>query len=166
MAKIQCKMCGGTLELQEGVLSGTCNYCGNVVTFPKISDEQYENLYNRAEHFRRINEYDKAVAAYEKIVEINSDDAEAYWGLVLSRYGIEYVEDPTSHERIPTCHRVQYDSILADADYLAAVGKNKALIVMGHCRSEYAGMLEVAERLSHDYPNLEVFHLESGDGYK
>lgn len=49
---------------------------------------------------------------------------------------------------------------------LAAVGKNKALIVMGHCRSEYAGMLEVAERLSHDYPNLEVFHLESGDSYK
>ena len=121
MAKIQCKMCGGTLDLQEGVLSGTCNYCGNVVTFPKISDEQYENLYNRAEHFRRINEYDKAVATYEKIVEINSDDAEAYWGLVLSRYGIEYVEDPVSHERIPTCHRVQYDSILADADYLAAL---------------------------------------------
>ena len=114
-------MCGGTLELQEGVSSGTCSYCGNVVTFPKISDEQYENLYNRAEHFRRINEYDKAVAAYEKVIEANSEDSEAYWGLVLSRYGIEYVEDPVSHERIPTCHRVQYDSILADADYLAAL---------------------------------------------
>jgi tetratricopeptide (TPR) repeat protein len=31
------------------------------------------------------------------------------------------VEDPISHERVPTCHRVQNESILADADYLAAL---------------------------------------------
>ncbi len=121
MAKIQCKMCGGELDLPQGVSSGECNYCGNMVTFPKISDEQSEILYNRAEQYRRMREYDKAVATYEKIVEINSDDAEAYWGLVLSRYGIEYVEDPVSHERIPTCNRVQYESILADVDYLTAL---------------------------------------------
>ena len=37
------------------------------------------------------------------------------------KYGIEYVEDPVSHERIPTCHRVQFESILADPDYLSAL---------------------------------------------
>ena len=97
MAKIQCKMCGGELTLPEGVLSGTCEYCGSLVTFPKISSEQQENLYQRAEHFRQINEYDKAVAAYEKLIDADPDDAEAYWGLVLCRYGIEYVEDPATH---------------------------------------------------------------------
>ena len=40
---------------------------------------------------------------------------------MLSRYGIEYVEDPVTHERIPTCHRVQISSILSDGDYLAAL---------------------------------------------
>ena len=123
MAKIQCKMCGGELQLPEGMYSGSCPYCGTLTTFPKVSSEELENLYNRAEHFRRINEYDKAVSAYEKIVEINPDDAEAYWGLVISKFGIEYVEDPVSHERIPTCHRVHYESILADADYLNALEK-------------------------------------------
>jgi len=123
MAKIQCKMCGGTIELPEGMYSGECPYCGTLTTFPKVSSEELENLYNRAEHFRRINEYDKAVSAYEKIVEVNPDDAEAYWGLVISKFGIEYVEDPVSHERIPTCHRVHYESILADADYLNALEK-------------------------------------------
>ena len=54
MAKIQCKMCGGELELPENVQSGTCNYCGTLITFPKVSDEHLENLYNRAEHCRRI----------------------------------------------------------------------------------------------------------------
>ena len=121
MAKIQCKMCGGLNDLPDGVTSGECQYCGSLTTFPKIADEQTENLYRRAEHFRRRNDFDKAVAAYESILDVNNEDPEAYWGLVLSRYGIEYVEDPATHERIPTCHRVQYESILADADYRNAL---------------------------------------------
>ena len=116
-------MCGGELSLPDGVSSGSCPYCGTLTTFPKLSSDQLEQLYNRAEHFRRINEYDKAVAAYEKIVEVNPDDPEAYWGLVISKFGIEYVEDPVSRERIPTCHRAQYESILADHNYLAALEK-------------------------------------------
>ena len=28
MANIQCKMCGGVNELQDGVTSGVCQYCG------------------------------------------------------------------------------------------------------------------------------------------
>ena len=124
MAKIQCKMCGGDIELHEGVLTGECPYCGTLTTFPKISNnDELANLYNRAEHFRRNNEYDKAVSAYEKIVETNPDDAEAYWGIVISKFGIEYVEDPVSHERIPTCHRVHYESILADQNFLTALEK-------------------------------------------
>jgi hypothetical protein len=31
------------------------------------------------------------------------------------------VEDPLTHKRIPTCHRTQYESILTDSDYLAAL---------------------------------------------
>ena len=68
-----------------------------------------------------INEFDRAITAYEKILDADDTNAEAHWGIVLSRYGIEYVEDPISHERIPTCHRVQMTSILSDPDYHAAV---------------------------------------------
>ncbi len=121
MARIQCKMCGGELNLPENTASGTCEYCGTLITFPKVSDERLENLYNRAEHFRKIHDYGKAVQVYEQYITANPEDSEAYWGLVLSRYGIEYVEDPASHERIPTCHRLSYDSILSDADYLSAL---------------------------------------------
>jgi hypothetical protein len=39
----------------------------------------------------------------------------------LCRYGIEYVEDPRTHERIPTCRRAQFEPILSDPDYLAAL---------------------------------------------
>jgi len=121
MAIIKCKMCGGDIVLAEDKTYGTCEYCGSTMTFPKVSDEQKLNLFNRANHFRRQNEFDKAIAAYDKILDQDDTDAEAHWGAVLSRYGIEYVEDPVTHERIPTCHRVQLGSILTDADYLAAL---------------------------------------------
>ena len=121
MAIIKCKMCGGDIVLAENKTYGTCEYCGSTMTFPKVSDEQKLNLFNRANHFRRQNEFDKAIAAYDKILDQDDTDAEAHWGAVLSRYGIEYVEDPVTHERIPTCHRVQLGSILTDADYLAAL---------------------------------------------
>ena len=52
---------------------------------------------------------------------MGNDDAEAHWGLVLSRYGVEYVEDPKTHERIPTLHRLQNVPMLSDADYRAAL---------------------------------------------
>ena len=121
MAKIQCKMCGGQVGLQDGITTGECPYCGSLTTFPKLDTEQREQLYARAEHFRQANNFDKAVAAYESILDLDGTDPEAWWGLLISKYGIEYVEDPASHERIPTCHRVQFDSILADPDYLNAL---------------------------------------------
>ena len=118
---IKCKMCGGDLEFIPGATYGTCEYCGSTSTIPQADDESKLNRYNRANHFRRQCEFDKAVTAYEKLLEQDDTDAEAHWGAVISRYGIEYVEDPLTKRRIPTCHRVQVASILVDADYLAAV---------------------------------------------
>lgn len=118
---IKCKMCGGDIDFIPGATYGTCEYCGSTSTIPQAEDENKLNRYNRANHFRRQCEFDKAVAAYEKILEQDDTDAEAHWGTVISRFGIEYVEDPATHQRIPTCHRVQVASILTDEDYLAAV---------------------------------------------
>lgn len=118
---IKCKMCGGDIDFIPGATYGTCEYCGSTSTIPQAEDEDKLNRYNRANHFRRQCEFDKAVAAYEKILEQDDTDAEAHWCAVISRFGIEYVEDPATHQRIPTCHRVQVASILTDEDYLAAV---------------------------------------------
>ena len=118
---IKCKMCGGDIDFIPGATYGTCEYCGSTSTIPQAEDENKLNRYNRANHFRRQCEFDKAVAAYEKILEQDDTDAEAHWGAVISRFGIEYVEDPATHQRIPTCHPAQVASILADEAYLAAV---------------------------------------------
>lgn len=117
----KCEMCGGDLLTVEGSNVATCDSCGTQQTLPAAADEQKANLFNRANHLRRSNDFDRAVVAYESLLNIDDRDAEAHWGLLLSRYGIEYIEDPQTHEMVPTCHRVQSDSILSDADYKAAV---------------------------------------------
>jgi len=71
-------------------------------------------------------EYDKAAEVYERILEQDPNNAEAHWGIVLSRYGIEYVEDPVTRRRIPTCNRASYDPIIKDDDYLAAASLSDA----------------------------------------
>ena len=121
MAVFKCKMCGGTLEVNAGESVIECSYCGNMNTLPKLDDDRRVSLYDRANHYMQNNEYDKAMSTYEKILEEDKTDAEAYWSIVLCRYGIEYVEDPTSHKRIPTINRMQMTSILADQDYKSAL---------------------------------------------
>lgn len=121
MAIIKCKMCGGDIELAADKTFGTCEFCGSTMTFPKVDDEQRAAAFNRGNHFRRIGEFDKALAVYERIVREDNTDAEAHWCCALCRFGIEYVEDPASLEYIPTCHRASFDSFLEDVDYLAAV---------------------------------------------
>ena len=121
MAVFRCKMCGGDLEISEGVSIATCEYCGSKQTLPKIMDENLQGLYNRANTLRIKSEFDKAEKLYEKIIQSDDTQAEAYWGLILCKYGIEYVDDPATFKKIPTCHRASYESIIADEDYKAAL---------------------------------------------
>lgn len=120
MAVYKCKMCGGELQVGEDRVA-FCGYCGTRQTLPRLDSSEKENLYDRASHFRRNNEFDKATAVYEQILTLDSTDAESYWSLVLCRYGIEYVEDPDTGRRIPTVNRAQFTSVYDDDNYKCAV---------------------------------------------
>ena len=121
MEALKCKMCGGNLQITDGQSYGICDSCGTTMTIPKTVDSRILNLFNRASDYRLQNEFDKALATFESILDEDNTNAEAHWGCVISKYGIEYVEDPKTHNRIPTCHRVQSSSILVDLDYKKAL---------------------------------------------
>lgn len=121
MSVFKCKMCGGNLEVEKGQTICICEYCGTKQTLPKLDDEKRAQLYDRANYFRRQNEFDKAMGIYEMILSEDKEDSECYWSIVLCRYGIEYVEDQGTHKRIPTVNRAQYTSIFDDKDYNNAI---------------------------------------------
>ena len=159
MAIIKCKMCGGDIELAADKTFGTCEFCGSTMTLPKIDDDQRAAAFNRGNHFRRIGEFDKALAVYERIVRENDTDAEAHWCCALCRFGIEYVEDPATYEYLPTCHRASFDSFLEDVDYLAAVEHSEG-ITKRQYQKDGAKIAEVQRGIlatSHNEEPFDVF---------
>ena len=121
MAVIKCKMCGGDLNLIEGASTAECEFCGSVQTVPKVYDEKKLTLFARANRLRAACDFDKAAGVYEALVADFPEEAEAYWGLVLCKYGIEYVDDPATGNKVPTCHRSSFDSVMEDTDFEQAL---------------------------------------------
>ena len=117
MTVFKCKMCGGALEVKEGMTVCECEYCGSTQTVPQLDDEKKINLFSRANRLRSACEFDKASGIYEAIIADFPEEAEAYWGLILCRFGIEYVDDPRTGKKIPTCHRSSFESIMDDQDF-------------------------------------------------
>ena len=153
MSIFKCKMCGGTIEFNPGDTVGVCDSCGTKQTLPTTSDEIITNLHNRANTLRLKCEFDKAEEIYNKILEKNPDDAEAHWGIILCKYGIEYVEDPQTYNRVPTCHRTSFDAILADEDYKAALANGD-----GAQRELYEEEAKKIDRIQKDI--LSIVHNE------
>lgn len=117
MAALKCKMCGGDLIIEEGKSVAECDYCGIRQTVPSADNEKKMALFARAHKLRFNCEFDKASGIYESIIADFPEEAEAYWGLVLCKYGIEYVDDPATGNKVPTCHRSSFESIMEDDDF-------------------------------------------------
>ena len=121
MTIFKCKMCSAPIEITNDMTVCECETCGTKQTLPKLDNELKVNLYDRANDFRRNNEYDKAMGIYKQILSEDVTDAEAYWSLVLCRYGIEYREDAFTHKRMPVMNRTQYTSVFDDPNYRMAL---------------------------------------------
>lgn len=150
--ELKCKMCGGILYNTANNKIVTCEYCGTKQTVPCLDSERIADLYARADEYRRKLEFDKAMALYEEILNENTEDAEAYWRVLLCQYGIEYVEDVTEGKRVPTINRMQYGSVYDNENYKAAlkhsdeeqavVYRTEAEVINGIQK----GILEISEK--------------------
>lgn len=116
MIHYNCRMCGGPLPVTaEPIVE--CEYCGSRQPVPSADSEKKQTLFARANRLRLACEFDRAAAVYESIAAEFPEETEASWGIVLCRYGIEYVDDPATGKKVPTCHRSSFASVLEDADY-------------------------------------------------
>ncbi len=106
-----CVVCGGEIEpIGKGL--GKCIYCRSKQSIPTLNLEKLE----RANALRRDKYFQDSLKLYEDIISESPTNAEAYWGAVLCRYGIEFVEDYDG-TAIPTCHRTISRPITEDTDF-------------------------------------------------
>lgn len=118
---LKCKMCGGSLKIRDKSNICECEFCGTQQTVPIIDSDKKKMLFERASRLRFNCEFDQAQMIYENIASEYPEEAEAYWGILLSKYGIEYVDDPKTGKKIPTCHRISHKSIYDDDAFLKTV---------------------------------------------
>ncbi|MGN1203216.1 MAG: toll/interleukin-1 receptor domain-containing protein [Eubacterium sp.] len=117
----KCKICGGSLDVKQGEKIAVCEYCGVSQTIPTFIEPKAQEIYNRANSYLMHNEFDKAENLYNQILFDNKEDADAYWNILLCRYGVTYVKDPASGKYIPTCNRTLYTPIFNDENYQNAL---------------------------------------------
>ncbi len=121
MEVLRCVQCKGELKLSDDNLIGKCKSCGSIFHFRNEKNERIVSLLNHANISRLRGDFDGAILAYQIALKEDETDADAYWGLTLSTFGIDYVEDPRTGKYIPTCRRTIKHSILNDENYLKAL---------------------------------------------
>lgn len=121
MEMMRCMRCRAPLHnAEEEQKTVKCEYCDYTNIRPKYHKE---NRYNIANRLREEAEFDKAIEEYGKLLAEDEADYTAHWGILLCKYGIEYVEDPATGKILPTCHldRIQEESIQKEPHYIAAL---------------------------------------------
>lgn len=101
---MKCVHCGGEVLWEPGSSIGICASCMAENPLPKegARGERYE----KATAALRENRFDEAFALYRELLIENPMDGAVCWGMALSEYGIEYVDDPATGEQLPTLHRL------------------------------------------------------------
>lgn len=116
----RCKNCGAPLTVSNHSRTVECDHCGSVFELDD-NRSQFVNLYAQGDDAWGRKDFDEAIKAYQQIVDEDYAQSEAHWGVAMCRYGIAYELDPIKYVEMPTCNRINRDSILNDKNYLAAV---------------------------------------------
>lgn len=118
--RLECQTCGGSIALSADGKSGRCEFCGNVYHYREPKSPAVIMGLNEANAYRLNNDFDSAIIKYRSVLTQVHDDADVYWGLTLSEYGIEFVPDADGRY-VPTCRRTVPESILESESYRRAI---------------------------------------------
>ena len=116
---VKCRCCGAELFFAEDETTRRCGFCRTVNARPESRGEGL-NILNRATEQRRAKDFYHAEESYRRVLELQKDEHEALWGLVLCKYGVEHVTDPRTGAQMPVCHMVRGRPMQEDPDFLRA----------------------------------------------
>lgn len=116
---IECRCCCKSLVFKPTDMVVTCPACTTVNTRPRAQGAALDFL-RRATQQRSSCDFVNAEHSYQHVLRDHPDEHEALWGLVLCRYGVEYVPDSHSGKHLPTVHFIRRRPMREDADFLHA----------------------------------------------
>lgn len=147
---LQCQNCGGAIDMIDSN-HGVCKNCKSKFFFDTNLSDEIKTMLNEANKDRRMAEYDRAIVGYEDILKKDKTNAEAYFGLFISEYGIRFVED-TDGKHIPTCDRFSNERVYDNENYKCAI--------------EYASSEQLKARYKYEADRIEKIRLEIAEKVK
>ena len=127
--KRRCRGCGYIFEITGGEF--VCPHCGTRQS-ASITPEMGDILIS-AGNYRRNGEFVKAIAEYKRVIALNPEIGESYWGIFLSEYRV-------SDEKGDMFTTVNKNSAFDNHNF------NKALELASYNRTTYLTFTEELER--------------------
>ncbi len=117
-----CKNCGNTLDVtnaHNGIIE--CKYCHSIFTLPKENaSNNTKTLLQIANNQLDLCEFDKAYDSFNKVLEEDNTEPEAYFGMALATHKIQYLKDEVNNRLQPICHEINNKKMSDDINYLKA----------------------------------------------
>ncbi len=152
MEETICKYCGAPLNVREAV-GGTvrCVYCNNVQTLPKgdVSPAALSFL-RMGEHDLDTCKFDEAYTAYQKAAELDKEEPEAYFGMALAAFRVQYLKDEVNEHLQPICHEMTEETFSENGDFRCALALSAP-----EQHAEYVRRAEEIDYIRREFRRLE-----------
>ncbi len=159
-ASFKCKTCGTLLDgLVASATNGVveCPACFNVWTIPrKEMSPAALSFLRMGEHDLDTGKFDDALSAYKKAAELDPKEPEAYFGMALASFRIQYLKDHIHNRMQPICHGAKGEPFIEDKNYMRAL-----LNATSEQRAEYEKKGKEIDYILSEFSRLE----KSGTDY-
>ena len=120
---MKCKTCGEPLDIgkaQGGVIK--CAICDSVFTLPKVdASQKVLDFLSQGEHDLDTCRFEDAYSAFNKACELDKTEPEAYWGMALAEFKIQYLKDEVNNRLQPICHEISDKDFADSSNFLKAI---------------------------------------------
>ena len=149
---MRCRNCGAELDIEKAVNGVVqCIYCTSKFTLPKedITPAALKFLHD-GESSLYICRFDDAYAFYKKAAELSPNEPEAYWGMAISQFKVQYVKDEVNDRLQPICHYISTDRISDNANYKQALS-----LATPEQRAEYERQAQEIDYIREEFYKLK-----------
>lgn len=137
-----CKNCNASLDPETAVGNVVrCKYCGTAYILPKSLEPRVRSILDQGAHELDACRFEEAAASYAKAAELDQEEPEAYFGMALAKFRVQYLKDEVNNRIQPICHEISVKTFSADANY----GKALRLATEAQKREYRQRALEIDE---------------------
>ena len=120
---LKCRACGAPIDYtlaRGGVVK--CEYCCEYNTVPKKETEpEALALIRSAAASLYSCDFDRAYDSYSRAAQIDASEPEAYFGMALAEYKVQYIKDELAGRYQPICHELQDRTFSENKNYFRAL---------------------------------------------